>query len=543
MKLPPALAPLRHTLFRMLWSANVVGALGVWMQNTGAGWLMTTLSPDPLTVSLVQVATILPVFLLALPAGAIADIVDRRRFLIATQGWMLIAAAVLTALTFAGRTEAWSLLALTFAIGVGSAMNNPAWGSVMAEVVPRSDLVQAVALNGVGFNIARALGPAIAGLLVLAGGPSLAFSVNVLSYVAVIWTLVSWHRRSRKNPLPREHLASAIRAGVRFVRHTPAVRAAMARSAAYFLCAAAPWAMLPLVVREQLHLGAAVYGLLLGLMGVGGVTAGMLLPQMRARLSRSNVVVVASLISFAGMAILAFSRHWLPAALGMVMFGVGWVTTSSVAQAAAQLSAPSWVRSRALAIYQFAQNFALTIGTFLWGWVGTRLGIPAALLAAAATGALLAVLARGFDMDRVEMVPSLRAQPSPPEHEAVAPELATVLPATRGRVLESQHYRIRPQDRDLFLAAMADVRAARSRAGAIAWQLYEDVAHADGWLEIWSVGNWADHLREAARMGEADRACVARALSFHNGEPAAPSRYIAVAPHRLPQAGLSRNAV
>jgi MFS family permease len=543
MKLPPALAPLRHTLFRMLWSANVVGALGVWMQNTGAGWLMTTLSPDPLTVSLVQVATILPVFLLALPAGAIADIVDRRRFLIATQGWMLIAAAVLTALTFAGRTEAWSLLALTFAIGVGSAMNNPAWGSVMAEVVPRSDLVQAVALNGVGFNIARALGPAIAGLLVLAGGPSLAFSVNVLSYVAVIWTLVSWHRRSRKNPLPREHLASAIRAGVRFVRHTPAVRAAMARSAAYFLCAAAPWAMLPLVVREQLHLGAAVYGLLLGLMGVGGVTAGMLLPQMRARLSRSNVVVVASLISFAGMAILAFSRHWLPAALGMVMFGVGWVTTSSVAQAAAQLSAPSWVRSRALAIYQFAQNFALTIGTFLWGWVGTRLGIPAALLAAAATGALLAVLARGFDIDRAEMAPSLRAQPSPPEHEAVAPELATVLPATRGRVLESQHYRIRPQDRDLFLAAMADVRAARSRAGAIAWQLYEDVAHADGWLEIWSVGNWADHLREAARMDEADRACVARALSFHNGEPAAPSRYIAVAPHRLPQAGLSRNAV
>ncbi|MBN8889490.1 MAG: MFS transporter, partial [Rhodospirillales bacterium] len=309
MRLPAALAPLRHPLFRMLWTANLVVSMGVWMQNTGAGWLMATLAPDAFTVSLVQAATILPVFLLALPAGALADIIDKRLFIIGTQSWMLAAAALLAVLTLAGLTGIWGLLALTFAIGAGAAMNNPAWGSVMAEVVPRQDLVQAIALNGVGFNLARAVGPALAGFLVLAGGPALAFALNALSYVAVIVALLSWHRRRRHSALPREHMLSAMRAGLRFTRHTPAMQAAMLRSAAFFFAAAAPWAMLPLVVKEQLHLGAGTYGILLGLMGVGGVTAGMVLPQILARLSRGNTVFVSSVTACCGMAILAMSRH------------------------------------------------------------------------------------------------------------------------------------------------------------------------------------------------------------------------------------------
>jgi MFS family permease len=526
----------------MLWLANVVGSLGVWMQNTGAGWLMTSLSPNALTVSLVQLATILPVFLLALPAGALADIIDKRRFLIGTQSWMLLAAIALTALTYAGQTGAWGLLAFTFAIGIGSAMNNPAWGSVMADVVPRKDLAQAIALNGVGFNIARAVGPALAGFLVVFGGAGLTFSLNAVSYFAVIAALLAWHRRSRRGPLPREHLVSAMRVGMRFVRHTPAMRAAMVRAAAFFMPASAPWALLPLVVREQLHLGAAVYGALLGLMGIGGVTAGLMLPQVREKFTRNATVFFCSLLSFAGVAILALSRHWLAASLGMMVFGIGWVAASAVAQGAAQLAAPPWVRSRSLAIYQLAFNGALAAGTFFWGWLGTVIGLPSTLFAAAATGLALAVVVRSFDLDQVDAASSASARAvAPLAPHRVAPELATVLAETRARVLETQTYRISPGDREAFLAAMADVRDARGRAGAVIWQLYEDVAHAEGWIEIWAMENWTDHLREAIRMGEADRGCIAYALSFHRGEPCAPSRYIAVPPHRPPSVREQRN--
>jgi MFS family permease len=537
MQLPAALAPLRHPLFRLLWTANLVVSLGVWMQNTGAGWLMTTLSPDALTVSLVQAATIMPIFLLALPAGALADILDRRLFILGTQGWMLLAAATLAALTYAGLTDPVVLLALTFAIGTGAAMNNPAWGSVMAEAVPRRDLVQAIALNGVGFNLARAVGPAVAGVLLLVGGPALTFALNAVSYLAVVAALLTWHRRTRHALLPREHFISAMRAGMRFTRHTPAMRAAMVRAAAFFGTTAAPWAMLPLVVRELLRLDAGVFGMLLGLMGAGGVTAGLLLPQIRKHLSRGNTVLAGTLCSAAGMALLGVSTHWFGAAVAMLVFGIGWVCAGSVLQGAAQLASPSWVRSRALAIYQLSSNGGLVAGTFLWGWLGTRIGLPATLLAAGGTALVLGLLLRGFDIEQSEQAAG-RGAADVPDYEAVAPELRSVLEAARGRVLESQHYRIDPARQDAFLSVMAEVRDIRGRSGALVWQLYEDVAHADCWLELWSVENWTGHLRESVRLAEADRQVLARALAFHQDEPSAPSRYIAVAPHRLPK---SRN--
>ena len=532
MRLPSALAPLRHRLFRTLWSANIIVSLGVWMQSTSAGWMMTSLSPDALMVSLVQAATIVPVFLFALPAGAIADIVDRRIFILATQIWMMVAAAVLTLLTLGHVTDAWGLLALTFAIGLGSAMNSPAWGSVMAEAVPRSDLVQAIALNGVGFNIARAVGPALAGFLLLAGGPGLTFGLNAASYLVVIGVLLLWDRRPGVSSLPREHFLSAMKTGMRFVRHTPSMRAAMLRAAAFFAPGAAPWAMLPLVVREQLGLGAGVYGLLLGLMGIGGVTAGLVLPQLRMRYKRGNIVFAASLMSCSGMLILGLSRHWLAAAFGMLLFGLGWVSASSVTQGAAQMAAPSWVRARALSIYQLSFNFALAAGTFFWGWLGTQVGLTRALVAAALMGSVLAVVMRRFDIDTVEP-PAASPSLVVPEVETIAPALAAVVEHTRGRVLESQHYRIAPQSKDAFLAAMAEVRDARGRGGAVLWHLGEDVSAPEHWVELWWVENWTDHMREAGRLSDSDRAALAHAMSFHvEGPPPPTRRFLSITPHR-----------
>jgi MFS family permease len=530
MALPPALLPLRHPVYARLWIAYVVTSLGTWLQNTGAGWLMTSLSPNPLTVSLVQAATILPFFLLALPAGAIADIVDRRLFLVGTQVWTMAAAAVLAAMTIAHITTPASLLILTFAIGIGSAMTGPAWGAIVPELVPREDLVQAIALNGIGFNIARALGPALAGFLVVLAGSGFAFALFAVSILAVIGALLTWRRAQSRSALPREHLMSAIRAGMRFVANTPAMRATMVRSFAYALPAAAPWAVLPLVVREQLHLGAGMYGLILGLMGVGGVASGLLLPNFRHHANRSTIVFASSLCSCLGIAVLALARHWVLAALGMAVFGVGWVAAFSTLQAAAQLSAPPWVRARALAIYQISYNGALAFGSFFWGWLGTWIGLSDMLLTAAIGGALGALAVRLFGIDQAAagMPTAVVSQPPP---EAPDAELAAVLPHARGRLLETMHYRATAAQRGDFLEAMDEVRMVRGRAGALFWQLYEDIAHADGWMETWAMESWIDHLREATRLSDSDQAALARASAFQR-DPSVPvpHRYIAVEP-------------
>ncbi|MGI4953916.1 MAG: MFS transporter [Janthinobacterium lividum] len=528
MKTPAALLPLRHGVFRMLWTANVVTALGTWMQNTGAGWLMTSLSPSPVSVSLVQAATIVPTFLLALPAGALADIVDRRRYLIATQLFTMAAAVLLTALTYANAIDASGLIALTFVIGIGAAMYQPAWGATVPEIVPRADLVHAIALNGIGFNLARAVGPAIGGVLVLFGGPGLAFLLYALSFIVGVAALLRWRRRVRRSTLPREHLVAAMRAGMQFVRHTPAMRAAMMRSVAYFLPCSAIWALLPLVVREQLGLGAGSFGLLLGLMGVGGVTAGMLLPRVRGLGGRGKTVLGASLFSCAGMGLVAATHHWAPAALGMALFGFGWVSAASMIQAAAQLAAPAWVRARALAIYQLAFNGALAFGSLLWGWLGSWIGLQQSMAMAAACSVVLALMVRGYSLDQTAAPAS--AAPAPPTPEAPAPEFAEILPLSRRRILETMRYRVAEPDRPHFLRAMEAVQHVRGRAGAVEWRLYEDVAHPDGWLEVWAMQNWTDHLREAVRLSDHDRQVLAAAAVFHDSSAPLPCRFISVEP-------------
>ncbi len=530
MSLPAALVPLRNAVFRSIWLASVVAWLGTWLQNTGAGWLMTSLAPDPLIVSMVQAATITPVFLLALPGGALADIVDRRIFLIGTQVWTCLAAALLAVLTLSGAMTAGWLLFLTFAIGIGTALTAPAWSAVVPELVPREDLVQAIALNGIGYNLTRAVGPALAGFLILLGGTSLAFSLYAVSITAVIGALVLWRRDSRHfTGLPREHFLSAMRAGVRFVRNTPAIRAAMMRTIAYSLPCAAPWGLLPLFVRQELGLGAGMYGVILGMMGIGGVASGMLLPLARKRFSRGRTVLVCSLSSCAGMALLSVSHHWTVAAFGMLLFGIGWTAAYATMQAAAQLACPPWVRARSLSIYQLAQNGALVIGSFGWGWVAGHIGMAVTLAIAAGTGVVLAVVALGFGIEPPAPVGTGAVAKDMLTPEAAAAELVPVLRNAAGRVMETAYYRVNPGERDAFMAIMRELRLLRGRTGAQFWQLYEDVAHPEGWVELWSMESWTDHLRESGRLSESDQELLARATAFQH-EAERPRRFLAVDP-------------
>ncbi len=533
MRLPPALVPLRNGTFRTLWFASIVVWLGTWLQNTGAGWLMTTLAPRPFVVAMVQAATIMPVFLLALPGGAMADIVDRRTFLIGTQIWTMAAAALLAILTLTGGMTAGWLLILTFAIGIGAALTQPAWSAIIPEMVPREDLVGAITLNGIGFNLTRAIGPALAGFLILLGGSGLTFSLYAVSILTVIGALVMWRRNRRFTGLPREHLISAMRAGMRFVRNTPAIQHAMVRTIAYSIPASAPWALLPLYVRRDLDLGPGMYGVILGMMGVGGVTSGMLLPIVRARLSRNATVVTCSLFSCAGMALVGLANSWALAAAGMLLFGVGWTSAYATIQAAAQLVCPPWVRARSLSIYQLAQNGALTVGSFAWGWVGGLIGLHKTFLAAAAIGLVLTVLARYARIEAIVAVPTPEDQEPVLGPEAPAAELVPLLRNARGRVMETVHYQVAAEQRTEFLALMREVRQIRGRSGAMIWQVYEDVAHPEGFLEVWSMENWTDHLREVTRLSDEDKQLLARLIVFQASSER-PRRFLAVDPHMSP---------
>lgn len=499
----------------MLWLATLASNIGGWMQNTGAGWLMTSLSPSPFMVGLVQAATMLPVFMLALPAGALADIVDRRLFLIGAQAWILLMALLLALLTWTDSIGPWGLLALTFAIGAGSAMNFPAWAATTNELVPREDLVGAIALNGIGFNLARALGPAFGGFAIAAAGPEAAFALNAVAFLVLILALILWKRTEAPSRMPKEHLLSAMRAGLRFVSASPAMRAAILRACAFFLFTAAVWGLLPLFVRQQLGLGPQAFGLMLGVMGLSAVAAGFALPALRGRLDRSGTVFWASILAAVAMGILAFSHHWAPAALGMLCYGAAWIAAGSTLSAAAQLAAPGWVRARAIAIYQLSFFGVMALGSALSGWVGGSFSVPLALGVAAVGCAIAAVFVRRWRIDSVALSEGAPHANPVPQPEAPAAELRGLLGEASGRVLEVVRYRIDPAERPGFLAAMQEVRRVRLRSGAANWNLYEDVAHPDLWVELWTVESWTEHMREATRLTDWDRAALARAAALH----------------------------
>ena len=377
-----AYAPLRHSAFRMLWVATLASNTGLWIQNTGAGWLMTSLAPSPVMVSLVQAASMLPVFLFALPGGVLADLLDRRLTLIAAQIWVVVAGLLLAGLAVMGWLGAWGLLALTFLIGAGTAVIFPAWAAAIPELVPRDDLVQAVALNGVGFNLARAFGPALGGVAMAAAGPGATFSLDALGFLALLWALLVWHRpASPHSDLPSERIPSAMRAALRFAIAMPIMRAAILRAWAFFFFASAVWGLLPLVVREGLGLGPVGFGLMLGTAGGGAVLAGLALPALREHLSPGKLVLAASLVAYAAMALLGLGRHWLPAAFAVLLFGAGWLAAGTTLGAVAQMTAPAWARARALGVFQLSCFGAQAIGSALWGAVGSQLsGASAKLL-------------------------------------------------------------------------------------------------------------------------------------------------------------------
>ncbi|HTE67833.1 MAG TPA: MFS transporter [Actinomycetes bacterium] len=508
---PPALAPLARPVFRALWAAALVSNVGTWMQSVGAVWQIGTVSGSATLIALVQTAISLPIVLLALPAGAAADVFDRRRLLLVTQSWMLVSAAALCVLTVVGAASPVVVLALTFLLGLGNAATAPAWQATIPELVDSRELASAVALNSVGFNIGRAVGPAIGGLVVAAAGPAAVFGLNAVSFVGVLAVLWRWRRRPHDDLGAGEQVLGAIGAGIRYVRFAPLLRAVLVRTALFIWPASALWALLPVVARGRLGLDATGFGLLLGALGLGSIAGAVLLPRLRRTVPIDRRVVAGTLLFAAATVGLATLGSVPLVWLTMVAAGVAWLAILTSFNVAAQTAVPRWVRARALAVYLLVFQGGLAVGSALWGVVAGRVGERAALLAAAASfglGLLAALRWRLEGIADLDLSPSVRPEPV----TAIDPD------PDDGPVLVLVSYRIDPARTEEFAAAMRAMRRVRRRDGAYRWGVFEDVADPGRFVETYVVRSWAEHLRQHERFTAEDLVVRDRVRSFHIGD-------------------------
>lgn len=511
---PSAWAPFGRLPFAVLWIATVISNVGTWMHDVGAGWLMSELSSSPLMVAAVQAATTLPVFLLALVAGAVADIFDRRRLLIFANAAMGFAATALAVVVAVGLATPAVLLAFTFVLGAGAAFVAPAWQAIVPRLVPRKELAPAVALNSLGINISRAIGPALAGFLIVGLGIAAPFALNALSFLTIIGALLWW--RPETGPvrkLPSESVFHAIRSGLLFALNAPPLQATLVRAVAFFVFASAFWAMLPLIAREILAGGPTLYGILLGAVGAGAVGGALVLPAFRRRLGPNGTVVGGTVGTALALATLAVVPVEGVAVAACVIAGISWIAVLSSLQVSAQTALPDWVRARGLSLYITSFFGSMAGGSLLWGQVAALTGISWSLLAAAVGILLALVLVR-----RVRLGQGEATDLSPSMHWP-APPLAFDPPIDRGPVMIQLEYRIGAHDRDRFLALMQDLRRARRRSGAQRWSLMEDGAEPGRFVETWFELSWLDHLRHHERVSAADAALQRDVAAVDVGPP------------------------
>ncbi len=510
--------PLKIPLFRDRFIAATVSNVGSWMQDTAGTWLMTALTTSPLLIALMQTAASLPVVVLGLLAGATADIIDRRRLLIFWQAWMLGAVAILSVLTFGGFIGPWWLLTLTFMLNIGTAMNNPAWQAIVPELVPQEMIADAVTLNSVSINLARAAGPALGGLMVGAfaiahNGAGSVFLLNSLSFVGVIWVLYRWKRQPIfKSALPAERLVGSMRSGLRYMRHAPALRTTLIRSFLFTFFASAVWALLAVVAKRDLHQGAMGYGVLNGSLGAGALCGASLLPRMRRRIE-ADVLIGGSTFAFVGtLAVMAFVHIPAVVILTLMVAGFAWTSSMSTFNVSVQLSVPAWVKARALGAYQMTFQCGMALGSVLWGYIAEHASTPKAL-AAAGVGLLLSMpFALKLHILRGEL-PDL----SPYVYKRAAPSPVLETDEDDGPVRVSIQYKVRVEDYDAFITAMHKLGAIRLRDGALRWAIFRDVTDPTRLNETFLVESWMDYLRQRERFTAGDHAIRDAAWKYHQG--------------------------
>ncbi|MBO0678450.1 MFS transporter [Mycolicibacterium sp. S2-37] len=522
-----AWAPFASPVFRALWLAQFVSNLGTWMQTVGAQWMLVGDPRADVLVPLVQTATTLPVMLLALPSGVLADLVDRRRLLIAAQGATASGVALLAALTGTGLATPSVLLLLLFLIGCGQALTAPAWQAIQPELVPREQIPAAAGLTSMSINGARSIGPAIAGVLVSLSGPTLVFALNAVSFVGIVAVLMTWRRPSSEQQMPSERPLAALNAGGRYIRSSPVIRRILLRAVLFIAPGSALWGLLPVIANRQLNLSSSGYGLMLAALGVGAVSGAVVLSRLQAVFGQ-NALLTAAAVGFAGAtAVLATVPVFAVVLVALVIGGVSWLTALSTLNSSMQLSLPAWVRARGLSVYQLVFMGGQAIGSLVWGVVAGATTAVTALLVSAAMLLLCAVSVlwwplhpRTGDLDVTPSAhwpePALVFEPAPPD----------------GPVVVLKSYCVAPEDEAGFLAAMQRVGRSRQRTGASQWQLFRSGEEAGTFVEAFVVRSWDEHLRQhVTRQTGQDLIAEQEVEKFVQGEPTL-RHLIAVHPDR-----------
>ena len=502
-----ALAPLKHLTFRMLWGTWLVANTCMWMSDVASAWMMTSMTTTPLWVALVQTSATLPVFLLGLPSGALADILDRRRYFIATQFWIAAVATLLCIAVVTGIMTPLLLLALTFANGVGLAMRWPVFSAIVPELVPRAQWPAALALNGVAMNASRIIGPLVAGALIASAGTQFVFVLNAVLSVITGFLIMRWRRPHTPSPLGRERLVSAIRVGVQFVAQSSRLRAVLVQVGLFFLHSTSLLALLPLIARN-LHTGdAGTFTLLLASMGAGAIVAALYMPRLRQWLPRDSLVLRATMLQSASTAVMALAPNAWVAVPAMVINGMAWITCANSLSVSAQLALPDWVRARGMSIYQIAIMGGSALGAALWGQVATVTSVPTALGVAAISGSVCMLLALRYMRDT-----SLEEDLTPSREFKVPIADA---PPGEGQIMVTLEYLIDPLRADDFRTLMQESRRSRLRQGALSWDLLRDVNQPGRFIEQIIDESWTEHLRRFDRVTASDVSLRERKLAFH----------------------------
>lgn len=502
-----------HT-FRTLWIAALASNFGGLVQAVGAAWMMTLLSDSESMIALVQSSVTLPIVIFSLLAGVFADNFDRRRVMLIAQCFMMAVSVVLTVMAYEGWLTPWSLLGFTFLIGCGTALHNPSWQASMGDIVPRADLPSAVALNSMGFNLMRSVGPAIGGVIVAVAGAAAAFAVNALSYVAIIMALFRWKSPPPDRHLPREPFGSAFAAGLRYVAMSPNLIKVILRGFIFGFSAVALLALLPVVVRETLVGDSFVYGIMLGCFGFGAVVGALVNSRLRERFSSETIARAAFTGFAAGCVLLGTSGHYLPSGGALFLAGGCWVVALSMFNVTIQLSTPRWVVGRAIALYQTGTFGGMASGSWVWGMLAERTDTAAALLSAAVVlviGALVGV--------RIPL-PEFGKQDLAPLGLFREPPLRLDLTQRSGPIMVMVDYTIDQADVPAFLAAIAARRRVRIRDGAQHWVLLRDLENPDIWTESYHVPTWVEYVRHNERRTQADLEVWERLMTLHRGPDA-----------------------
>ncbi|WP_020680130.1 MFS transporter [Marinobacterium rhizophilum] len=509
-----AWSPLRHGVFRMLWFAWLTANLCMWMNDVAASWLMLSLSDKPLMVALVQAAATLPVFLLGAPSGALADILDRRRYFIATQVWVAMVGAVLCLVALAGGLTPTLLLLLTFANGIGLAMRWPVFSALVPELVPRAELGKALALNGVAMNGARIVGPMIAGVIIGWGGSAYVFLLNALLSMLVALALIRWKHESKVSTLPAERFFGAMRVGFQYFRQSPEFRGLLLRAVSFFLFSIAAVALLPLVAKQLPGGNASTFTLLLATMGGGAILSAMLLPRVRQFLGRDQVAQYGILLNAVATLWLALAPNLWLALPALLLSGLTWLATANSFSVSVQLSLPDWIRARGMSMYQMAMMGGSAIGAALWGQVASLTDIRTSLIVAALSAVLALLLVR-----RIPLEAAVRRDLTPSPFWKM-PQLSVQVEPHREPVMVQVEFRIDPARAEEFMALMQESRGARLRNGALSWELFQDVAQPGRFVEYFVDGSWVEHMRQHERVTAHDQALWERKQAFQLGDQA-----------------------